>query len=134
MSEFHGEYISYRVSKATESLGDARILAENKSWNACVNRLYYACYYIVSALLLKSQLNTQTHSGVKTLFNLHFIKTGKLTVEDGRLYSDLMDWRQKGDYGDMFDFDKETVLPLIPLVSSFIKRVEKLLETDNPVI
>lgn len=134
MSKFHGEYISYRVSKATESLGDARILAENKSWNACVNRLYYACYYIVSALLLKSQLNTQTHSGVKTLFNLHFIKTGKLTVEDGRLYSDLMDWRQKGDYGDMFDFDKETVLPLIPLVSSFIQRVEKLLETDNPVI
>jgi uncharacterized protein (UPF0332 family) len=134
MSKFHGEYISYRVSKATESLGDARILAENKSWNACVNRLYYACYYIVSALLLKSQLNTQTHSGVKTLFNLHFIKTGKLTVEDGRLNSDLMDWRQKGDYGDMFDFDKETFLPLIPLVSSFIQRVEKLLETDNPVI
>jgi uncharacterized protein (UPF0332 family) len=134
MSEFHGEYISYRVSKATESLSDARILAENESWNACINRLYYACYYIVSALLLKSQLNTQTHSGVKTLFNLHFIKTGKLTVGDGRLYSDLMDWRQKGDYGDMFDFDKETVLPLIPLVSSFIQRVEKLLETDNPVL
>lgn len=134
MSEFHGEYISYRVSKATESLSDARILAENESWNACINRLYYACYYIVSALLLKSQLNTQTHSGVKTFFNLHFIKTGKLAVGDGRLYSDLMDWRQKGDYGDMFDFDKETVLPLIPLVSSFIQRVEKLLETDNPVI
>jgi hypothetical protein len=34
-------------------------------------------------------------------------------MEQGRLFSDLMDWRQKGDYGDMYDFDRESVSPII---------------------
>ncbi len=34
-------------------------------------------------------------------------------MEQGRLFSDLMDWRQKGDYGDMYDFDHESVSPII---------------------
>jgi uncharacterized protein (UPF0332 family) len=71
------------------------LLAENESWNAAINRLYYAIYYAVSALLLQSEIPTYTHSGFKTQFNLHFVKSGILTMEQGRLFSDLMDWRQK---------------------------------------
>src|SRR5258708_29003903 len=106
MSEYKPDYIYYRLSKAKESFQDAMLLAENNSWNACINRLYYSCYYAVSALLLKQDVSTYTHSGLKTQFNLHFIKSGIIKKEFGKLYSDLVDWRQKGDYGDMFDFDK----------------------------
>ncbi len=122
------DYIKYRIAKSAEAINDAKVLAQNKSWNACVNRLYYASYYVVSALLLKNKLNAQTHSGIKTLLNLHFIKTGKLSKEDGKLYSDLMDWRHKGDYGDMFDFDEETVQPLIEPVVTFIRTVEIIIQ------
>jgi uncharacterized protein (UPF0332 family) len=126
MSVYKSAYIEYRLSKAQESYTDAKILAGTNSWNACVNRLYYACFYAVSALLCRHQINSQTHSGLKTQFGLHYVKNGKVSKEMGKLFADLMDWRQKGDYGDMFDFKQEMVEPLIEPVGEFIKQIEEL--------
>jgi uncharacterized protein (UPF0332 family) len=123
------DYINYRLSKAQESLDDAKLLAHNESWNACINRLYYACYYSVSALMLKCQIHTHTHSGLKSQLGLQFVKTGLLSKENGKLYADLFDWRQKGDYGDLFDHDKDTVEPLIVPVEDFIADIRNLVET-----
>ena len=122
------DYINYRIEKSKRKpLMMQKILAENKSWNACVNRLYYSCFYMVSALLLDNKLNAQTHAGVKSQFSLHFVKTGKVAKELGKLYVDLMDWRHKGDYGDMFDFDQKTVVPIIEMVGKFTTVVERLI-------
>jgi uncharacterized protein (UPF0332 family) len=126
VSDYKADYINYRLNKAQESFNDAKLLASNKSWNSCINRLYYTCYYAVSALLLKNDIATQTHSGLKTQFNLHFIKTGLISKDFGKLYSDLMDWRQKGDYGDMYDFNKDSVEPLLKPVEDFLNQVELL--------
>jgi len=126
MNEYKPDYIAYRLTKATEALGDAKLLAANDSWNACMNRLYYACFYAVSALLLKNGISTQTHNGVKTKFNLHFIKPGKLGKDFGTLYTDLMESRHKGDYGDLFDFEKENVEPLISPAENFIAVITNL--------
>jgi len=52
------EYIKYRLERATQSFEDAMILAENGRWNSVVNRLYYACFYAVVALLLKNDIET----------------------------------------------------------------------------
>ena len=95
MSDYRADYIDYRISKAHEALRDANLLAQNNSWSTCVNRLYYSCYYAASALLSKNGISTQTHNGLITQFNLHFIKTGKVTKEFGKLYANLMDWRQR---------------------------------------
>ena len=51
-------------------------------YNAAVNRMYYACYYAAVALLLKYDIQTQTHNGVKTMLGLHFISTGKLSLKN----------------------------------------------------
>jgi len=131
MSAYRKDYIVYRLAKAYESFDDAKLLAENESWNASINRLYYACYYAVSALLLQKDITTQTHNGLKTQFNLLFVKTGIISIEQGRLYADLMDWRQKGDYGDMFDFDKESVVPLFDPVRAMLDMIKQLLEKSN---
>lgn len=117
--EEKSDYINYRLNKAIESLTDAKLLAKNNRWNACTNRLYYASFYAVNVLLLKNNFKIQTHDGVRSLFNLHFIKTGKINKEFGKLFSKLFDWRQKGDYGDLFDFDEEQVYPLIKSVDNF---------------
>ena len=128
MKEYKSDYIEYRLLKASEALEAAKLLAENNSWNACVNRLYYTCYYAVSALLLKNGTSAQTHTGLKSQFNLHFIKTGAIEKSFGKLYADLMDWRQKGDYGDMFDFDKTTVEPLLKPVEQFLDKITSLIK------
>ena len=126
MSDYRLDYINHRLSKSDNAFEDAVTLAEKESWNGSVNRLYYACYYAVSALLLKHDINTQTHAGCKMQFGLHFVKTGKIALEQGKLYSDLMDWRQKGDYGDMFDFEKESVLPLFDQVNQLLEALKIL--------
>ena len=128
MSDFQLDYIKYRVEKSNQAYKDAVILFENDSWNACVNRLYYSCYYVVSAVLQKNGVMTQTHSGLKSQFNLHFVKTELISIEFGKLFSDLMDWRQKGDYGDMYDFNKESVEPLLVPVKEFIQNLKEIIE------
>jgi len=128
MNDRKADYIAYRLSKSFEALKDAQLLAENDSWNACVNRLYYSCFYAVSALSLKHDIASTTHTGLISQFNLHFIKTGIVEKEDGKLYANLMDWRQTGDYGDMFDFTKEKVGPLLVPVEEFINKIDALIK------
>jgi uncharacterized protein (UPF0332 family) len=122
------DYIKYRFTRSEESFDDALILIANKKWNTAINRLYYSCFYAVIALLLKNDIETRTHNGVRTKLSHEFIKTGKLNKEYGRLFNKLFDYRQKGDYGDLFDFDEEIVLPLVDQVRDFVSRIEKLID------
>ena len=131
MAGTRNDYILYRLSKAREAYLDAKYLAGNNSWNATINRLYYACFYAATALLLNSIFDTKTHSGVKIQLGLNFIKPEIIPLKFGQLYSDLMDWRQKGDYGDMFDFEADDVLPLFEPVETFIELIEKLVRNNS---
>lgn len=65
--------VRYRLQRARETLPEARTLIENSYYNAAVNRLYYACYYAVIALLAKHQISVQTHAGVKQMLGLHIL-------------------------------------------------------------
>ena len=122
------DLIEYRISRAKDTLDDAHILAEKEKWNSTINRLYYAAYYAVMALLLESELKPTTHNGAKSNFSEYFIKTGKIEKEFGKIYSQLFTWRQKGDYDDMFDFTKEKVLPYFEPVNQLIETIEELTE------
>jgi len=41
------------------------------------------------------------------------------------LFSQLSDYRQKGDYGDLFDFDEKIVIPLVEKVKEFVSEIQK---------
>lgn len=47
------DLIKYRIDRSLETYREAKTMTDNKFWNAAVNRIYYSCYYVVSALLLK---------------------------------------------------------------------------------
>jgi len=119
------DYIKYRFHRSEESFEEAIILSENGKWNAVINRLYYACFYAVISLLIKNGIETQSHDGTRTQFGLHFIKTGKIGKSYGKLFTKLFDYRQKGDYGDMFDYDENIARPLIGQVKEFIEEIRK---------
>jgi uncharacterized protein (UPF0332 family) len=121
------ELIEYRINRAFETLKEIDILVDNQLWNTAVNRLYYACYYAVIALLLKNNILTQTHAGVRQMFGLHFIKTGLLRPDIGKFYSDIFDKRQTGDYDDFVVMKREDVIPLIPVAKELIISISKLL-------
>ena len=118
--------VAYRIEKAHKTLNDIPILIEHAMWNTAVNRLYYACFYAVSALLISIQIEAHTHAGVRRMLALHFTKTQKLSVELNKFYSDLFENRQSSDYADFVYFDKETVEELYKQAIVFIDVIEKL--------
>lgn len=122
------DLIRYRLSRARETFEAAQILAENDKWNSTINRLYYAAYYAISALLLSKDLSPTTHNGVKQKFSEFFIKEELIPKEFGKIFSQLFTWRQKGDYDDLFDFDKEKVLPYFDPVEKLIELTEEMIE------
>ena len=123
--ENRSDYIKYRFHRAQESFEDALILAEKEKWNSVVNRLYYASFYAVISLLLKNDIETQSHDGARTQFGLNFVKTGIIDKKYGKLFSKLFDYRQKGDYGDLYDYDEEVAKPLISQTEEFINEISR---------
>ena len=121
------ELADYRMKKATATFSEVALLIENELWNTSVNRLYYACFYAVSALLIFKNIPSKTHSGVRQLFGLHFVKTGIVEKETGKFFSYLFDQRQTGDYDDFYDFKKEDVLELIEPTKALLFVIEKLI-------
>jgi uncharacterized protein (UPF0332 family) len=124
-------YVKYRIEKAEETYEAAELLAKNKKWNSVVNRLYYAAYYGVSGLLVMEGIQTKTHSGVKTQFFMNFVKTERIDIGLAKLYSDLFDSRQKGDYGDFFDFTEEDVKSLLIPTRKLIDAIKREIEKDK---
>jgi uncharacterized protein (UPF0332 family) len=124
----NSDYIHYRLQKAKETLAETDVLIENKFWNTAVNRMYYACYYAVSALLIKHNIETSSHSGNRQKFGQLFVQPGIVSRELGKHYTDLFEKRQKGDYNDFFDFDEETVLRLYSPSKELIECIEKLID------
>ena len=68
MSRNKEDLITYRIARAIDTLDDAQILADRGKWNSAINRLYYAAYYAIIALLLSADLKPTTHNGAKSNF------------------------------------------------------------------
>ncbi len=77
------DYILYRINKSLETFIDAKLLCDNERWNSAINRLYYSSFYLVSALIHSRGIKAESHSGTRTQFNLHFIKSGLISKEQG---------------------------------------------------
>jgi uncharacterized protein (UPF0332 family) len=95
-----------------------------------VNRLYYACFYSVTALLHNNGLDTKTHSGTQRMFSLHFIKSGIIKKEFGELYAILMDMRQNADYEDTVEYEREDVMKVLQPAHELIAAIEDVLARD----
>lgn len=122
------DIVCYRLERAEETYQEALLMQREKHWNTCANRLYYACFYAVSALLQQHDFSSGKHSGVKAFFNRYFIKTGVIDKEFGRLYSRLFDARQEGDYIDFVRYAVDDVEPWIEKVRLFIDMVTEVIE------
>jgi uncharacterized protein (UPF0332 family) len=109
------EYIKYRMERAVESLAEVQLLLHGEFWNAAVNRMYYACFYAVGALLIKHDILTSSHAGARQKFGQMFIATG------------LVDKRQRGDYADFFDIDEEIAVRLHKPSIELVEAINKLI-------
>jgi uncharacterized protein (UPF0332 family) len=124
------DLLTYRRKRAQGSLQDAKILFRENSLYSAVNRIYYSLFYEVSALLATLDLASAKHSGVRAIFNEQFVKTGKVSIETGKFYSVMFDFRQKSDYGDFVQFEHAKVQEWIAKAEECIRELEGVLEIE----
>lgn len=117
----------YKLEKSAHSISEADLLANAGFYNTAVNRLYYAAYYVASALMLHDSIEATTHKGIKTMLALKYLQTGKLDLQYGRFYQRLFDSRQAGDYEDFVYHDKEVFEELRGCAIKFIDGIKQLL-------
>jgi hypothetical protein len=122
--------VTYRLERARESLEEAKILLEQGYANTFVNRLYYACFYAVSSLLLTKELFSAKHSRIRSLFHQNFVKVGMVDTELGQLYDRLFDNRQKADYADLFRFNPDEVRYWYDEVKKFVEFIENIIKKE----
>jgi len=121
------DLIRYKLERSGETLEEAKVMLQTSHLYGAANRIYYACFYAVSALLLSRNLSSAKHSGVLSLFNKNFVKTRLISVELGRFYSRLFDSRLESDYADLVAIDREEVQDDIKTAEIFISAVKSLI-------
>ena len=124
------DYINYRIQRALETIAEVEKHIENGFWNTAINRMYFACFYAVGALLMKHHIEVSSHTGARHKFGENFVKTGMVSREIGKHYTDLFEKRQKGDYNDFFDYDEQTASLLLPKSIQLIETIQKLLNAS----
>jgi len=122
------ELVNYKRKRARETLNDAKVMFEHARLFSTVNRIYYAIFYEVVALLLTKKLSSAKHSGVRSLFNREFVKIGIVKEKLADFYSKMFDFRQKADYGDFVEFEEEKVRTWLEEAEDFINEIDKVVE------
>lgn len=123
--------ISYRLERASESLRAARIMLENGMLTFSMNRVYYAMFYSVQALLVSRKVSFSKHGQVKAYFNREMIKTGIFPTEMGRLYNKAFEYRQKFDYIDFSSPDREIVSEYLEKAIDFVSNIQEYLHQKD---
>ena len=135
MKEKTLNYLNHRRQKSQDALRDAETLFKNDgTLPAVVNRIYYALFYEIEALLLTRELSSSKHGGVRSLFNFHFVKSGVVSTEISSFYGSLFDNRQKSDYGEYMTFEQDHVRTWLSKSKSYISELDQLIdkELNNP--
>lgn len=119
------DIVAYRIECAENTLDEIDNLLALQYYNNAASRMYYACYYAVTALLIANGIATKSHDGVKQMFGQHFIRTGIFPLSYGRDYSNLFEARQTGDYEDLFNHDAVSTARLYPKAKELVSAIKE---------
>ncbi len=120
-----------RLNRSRQHLKSARDLVQNNDFADSVSRSYYAIFQAARALLALERFESRKHSGVVSLFNRHFIKTGKVDKRFGVILKDARRSREMADYTELADFSREDAENQIADAEAFVQEMEKLIMKDK---
>jgi uncharacterized protein (UPF0332 family) len=103
---------------------------DQELWRGSINRLYYAMFHAVVALLATRDVFPRTHKGVRQQFSLLFLSTGSIAEPLGLAYAELFERRHSGDYDDFVSVDREVVLRLRLDTLGMIEAIGSLLSRE----
>lgn len=122
------DIIAYKMTSAKAIIEEVKSHIENGFYNTAMNRMYYACFNVATALLITRNIpDVKRHAIVRNLFNLHFVKTGLYKEEWGTFYNTIMNCRTAADYEDFKIYTRKETEDMYPLTCEFVALAETLL-------
>ncbi|MCF6155069.1 MAG: HEPN domain-containing protein [Candidatus Brocadia sp.] len=121
----------YRLKQAEETLAEAKkMVEENFTSRSIINRAYYAMFYAVLALFLKTEVYIQTskHSGIISVFDKEFIKKEKIDKRYSKILHNAFDDRQEGDYKELVEIPFEKAVEHVKLAREFIRTIKEFVK------
>ena len=123
--------VEMELEKAERTFAEERLLREGCLWGTLANRLYYALFHAVSALLISEGFEVGTHKGAVIRFQQYFVKTQRFSIEDGRFYSQMQTMRENADYNCSYDVSEEEILARIEPTRLLIEKIKKFIKKEE---
>lgn len=94
-----------QLEKSQGKLDAAKALLKGGFVDDAISRAYYSMFHAASAVLLSEGISVESHSALKTMFGLHFVKTAKIDKKFSRWLNKVKDERENGDYDIFTSFE-----------------------------
>lgn len=118
--------IGLYLDKAEQAYhASARAVEDGDPFTA-LNRLYYACFYALTAALLADGRQFVKHSGVRSALNQYLVHAGSLSDEVGEFYNRLFDDRHRADYDPRAVFEIADVQERLLVARGFLDQMRRL--------
>ena len=111
------------LEKARNTFAQVSLMVEGEYWDGAANRLYYATFHAVNALLIHDGHRVNTHRGSHTQFGNLYVRTGIMPPDYGRLYTHLQTLREESDYNCTFSATEEDVRRMLQPAKDFIDAI-----------
>lgn len=127
MEERVKELALYRLEKAELNLDLAEELYDSEVYGIALNRAYYAAFDAMRAVNALDGFDSSKHSGVISHFNQNHVKTGHFDKRTSSIIKRSSLLREKSDYEDFYEPDKEDVTQIIEEIKELLEAVEAYL-------
>ena len=129
--EARAKLVALWIEKSDDALASAELELRSGQPNFALNRLYYACFYSVTALLFGDGKQFARHSGVKAEFQREYVKSGQVEKQWGKFYQDLFEDRQRADYVATASFEADDIAARLKQAGEFVRVVRGLIGSEG---
>lgn len=121
--------IELELGHARSAHQAAQLLRNSGLYNDALNRLYYALYHVVTALLLSAGIEPRRHRALPGLLGTHF--GNLLGPAELAVVARAATWRDLADYERTWQADAEVTAQAFAEIEPLMDRVRQLLLQAN---
>ena len=131
MEEKIKELSIYRFEKANKSLLVAEKLFLDGEYGYSQNRAYYALFDAIRSITALDGFDSSKHSGIIAHFNQCYVKTNIFSPNTSNIIRLASMLREKSDYEDFYEPDKDDTKEIIDSVRTFLSEVSDYLKQQK---
>ena len=122
--------VKLELDKAENTYEEIEILTNAHRWSGAANRMYYAVFHAINALLIYDGHHVNTHRGSHAVFSQFYIKTGIFPAKFSKLYSNLQTLREESDYNCIYNVTEQEIADAIVPARELIDAIKEYIKKD----